>query len=115
MTIESFSLEKFRSTRGHEKWAVVPAKIQKRRKHFIKVPWTWHERLMEHRQTATYKVAAEICYRYWRSNGEPFTLANCDLKGVSRGQKNRALAELEAFGLITVERRKRKSPLVTVV
>jgi hypothetical protein len=115
MTIESFDLEKLRLPPGHEKWAVVPVKIQKRRKHFIKLPLTWHERLVESRQLATYKVAAEILYRYWRNNGEPFTLANCALKGVSRWQKGRALAELEAFGLITVQRRKRKSPLVTVV
>jgi hypothetical protein len=26
-------------------WAVVPRKIQKRREHFVMVPWNWFERL----------------------------------------------------------------------
>ena len=43
-------------------------------------------------------------------------LANGMLKidGVSRASKWRALAELERRGLISIERRSRKSPLITV-
>jgi hypothetical protein len=52
------------------------------------------------RHAATYKVAAQILYQYWKNNGEAFTLGNSALNGVSRWQKSRALAELEAFGLI---------------
>jgi hypothetical protein len=117
MTIDPFNLENLRLPPGQlpEKSVTVPLRLQKRRKHFIKVPLTWHEQLMGHRQSATYKVAAQILYQHWKNNGGPFVLSTCTLKGVSRMQKSRALAELEAFGLITVERRKRKSPLVTVV
>jgi hypothetical protein len=117
MTIDPFSVENLRLPPSEidKKSVTVPLRLQKRRKHFIKVPWTWHERLVEARHTATYKVAAQILYQYWKNNGEPFTLGNNALNGVSRWQKSRALAELEAFGLIAVERRKRKSPLVTVV
>jgi hypothetical protein len=117
MTIDPFNLEGLRLPPGQlpEKSVTVPLQLQKRRKHFIKVPWTWHERLAKARHAATHKVALQILYQHWKNGGKPFTLANNALNGVSRWQKSRALAELEAFGLITVQRRKRKSPLVTVV
>ena len=45
------------------KLAVVPRKIQKRRQHFVKVPWTWIERLANARLRPTYRVALHILYR----------------------------------------------------
>jgi hypothetical protein len=36
-------------------------------------------------------------------------------KGISRWSKWRALNELERLGLITVERRKRKSPIIRLI
>jgi hypothetical protein len=90
-------------------------KEQKRRRHFIKVPWTWHEKLLGARWAATYPVAAHILYHHWKSRGEPFTLANNAIAGVTRWGKWRALAELESFGLITIERRKRRSPRITIL
>ena len=100
-----------------ERLAVVPRKIQKRRKHFILVPWTWAERLAEANYIGTYRTALHLLYQHWKKRGEPFTLANGMLAkdGVSRWQKWRALKELERLGLIRVERRPRKSPLITVV
>ena len=56
--------------------AVVPEKIRKRREHFVKVPWTWIERLVGARYIATYRVAHHVLYRHWKGRGEPFTLAN---------------------------------------
>ena len=98
------------------KLAVVPRKIQRRREHFVKVPWSWVERLAKARYTATYRVALHILYRRWKSSGKPFTLSNgmVAMEGVSRWQKWRALRELEQLGLITIERRKRKTPRITV-
>jgi hypothetical protein len=58
-----------------------------------------------------------VLYGHWKGRGEPFTLSNgmVDMEGVTRWGKWRALAELEQLGLITIERRRRKSPLIVVV
>jgi hypothetical protein len=98
------------------KLAVVPRKIQRRREHFVKVPWSWVERLAKARYTATYRVALHVLYRHWKGGGKPFTLSNgmVAVEGVGRRAKWRALRELEQLRLITIERRKRKSPRITV-
>jgi hypothetical protein len=100
-----------------ERQAVVPRKIQKRREHFVKVPWVWIERLEKVRQIATYRVALQVLYQHWKGRGEPFTLSNGMLRmsGVSRWQKWRGLRELRELGLITVVCRSRKSPRITVL
>jgi hypothetical protein len=98
------------------KMAIVPRKIQKRR-YFVKVPSTWIERLVEARHIATYRVALHVLYRHWKGGGAPFTLSNTAManEGVTRHRKWEALGELEQLGLVTVERRKRRSPRVTVI
>jgi hypothetical protein len=109
--------EHYRASTAGEKWATVPLKVRRRRQHFVKVPWTWVERLADARYVATYRLALHVLYQHWRANGKPFKLANGDLKlgGTSRWQKWRALAELEKLGLITVKRGRRKSPWITTV
>jgi hypothetical protein len=89
----------------------------KRRRHFVMVPWTWLEKLAAARYVATYRVAHHILYWHWKEHGEPFTLSNgiMAIEGVSRWQKWRALGELEKLGLITIERRRRKTPRITVL
>lgn len=98
------------------KLAAVPKQIRRRRQHFVRVPWTWVERLAKARYTATYRVALHILYRHWKGSGQPFTLSNgmVAMEGVSRWQKWRALGELEQLGLITIERRQRKTPRIIV-
>jgi hypothetical protein len=88
---------------------------RKRREHFIRVPFNWHERLLKARYVATPLLAQHILYRHWKRKGEPITLSNGAMPGVSRFRKYRALAELEALGLIAVERRPDKSPVVQVL
>jgi hypothetical protein len=115
---DPFDLEKLRlHPKANEKWAVVPLKVRRRRRHFVKVPWTWVERLVEARYIATYRVALYVLYRHWETHGKSFTISNgaIALEGVSPKQKWRGLGELERFGLITIERRKRKTPRVTVI
>jgi hypothetical protein len=90
-------------------------KTQKRQQQFVKVPCVWMERLEGARYVATYRVAWHVLFRNWQSNGKPFTLSNGAVKGVSRWQKWRALQELERLGLVTVERRKRKTPLICCI
>ena len=95
------------------KLAVVPRKMQRRRQHFVSVPWTWIERL----SGATGKtclVALHLLYLHWKGRGEPIKLANGMLRidGISRQSKWRALGDLERRGVIVVERRRRRSPIV---
>jgi hypothetical protein len=96
--------------------AVVPRKIQKRRQQFVMVPWTWAEKLATVRYIATYRVALHVLYRHWKGRGEPFTLSNGAMlmEGVERRAKWRGLRELEGLGLITIERRLRRTPRITV-
>jgi hypothetical protein len=97
--------------------AVVPEKVRKRRQQFVRVPWMWIERLANARHIATYRVALHVLYRHWKCGGVPFTLSNTAMvaEGVTRWRKWEALRELEQLGLITVERRARRSPRVTVI
>jgi hypothetical protein len=90
-----------------------PAKILKRRGHFIRVPFGWLERL-NGASGQTYALALHLLYLHWKGHGAPVKLANGMLKidGISRWSKYRALEDLERRGLITVERHPRKSPII---
>jgi hypothetical protein len=94
---------------------VPPAKIRQRREHFIQVPFDWLERL-DGASGKTYALALHLRYLHWRNKGNPFTLANGMLKidGIGRHSKWRGLTELERRGLICLERRPSRSPIITV-
>lgn len=98
------------------KLAVVPRKIQIRREQFVKVPWIWMERLAKTSSANTYRVAWHLLYEHWRHHGRPFLLPNgmLAIEGVSRFAKWRALDELEQLGLISVGKRSKRSPKITV-
>ena len=100
----------------HERRAAVPKKLQRRRRHFVLVPMAWYERLAG-ASGQTYCVALYLLYLNWRTEGRPFQLANglLQLDGVSRHSKWRALNELERRGLIAVERRRCRSPMVRLL
>jgi hypothetical protein len=114
---DPLNVDNLRIAPGDERWAVVPKKIRQRRQQFVKMPWTWLERLAQSRSANTYRVAVTLLYLHWKANGEPIKLANgmLAIDGVSRFAKYRALAELEQSGLITVTRRNGKSPIVTLL
>jgi hypothetical protein len=86
------------------------------RKQFIRVPWAWVDRLKDARHTCTYRVALYLLYEHWRNGGRVIKLSNSVLKeqGIERQRKWQGLRELEQLGLIAIERRLRKAPLVTV-
>jgi hypothetical protein len=90
-------------------------KATKWRKQFVRVPWWWHERLCRARHISTYPLAVHLLYEHWRNGGRAVGLSNSAAEGVTRRMKWPALRELEQLGLITIERRPRKSPLVTVL
>jgi CRP-like cAMP-binding protein len=95
---------------------LAPSKIQKRQRHFVMVPWTWIE-LLKGTNGQTYRVAMYLLYLHWKGNGAPIKLASgmLTMNGVPRETKRRALQDLERRGLVTVERRPRKSPLVRLL
>jgi hypothetical protein len=92
--------------------------IAKRRQNqFVRFPLSWVDRLRAAHHTATYRVALHLLFQCWKSNTRTVSLSNMALTaaGVSRGQKWRALVELERLGLILVGRHPRKSPTITVL
>ena len=95
---------------------VIPEKIRTARAaHFIKKPWVWHERLIG-APGQTWCLADIVLYIHWKRGGAPFKLAR-GLRGLGampRMTRLRALRDLERRGLVTVERRMNRSPIVTV-
>jgi hypothetical protein len=99
-----------------ERRVVTPKKLQRRRRHFIRVPMAWFERLAGG-SGQTYRIALSLLYLGWRTRGGPVQLANglLQIDGVSRQSKWRGLSELERRGLIAIERRPRRSPIIRLI
>jgi hypothetical protein len=114
---DPLNVDNLRIQPGDAQWAAVPKKIRQRRQQFVKVPWTWIERLASSQSANTYRVALTLLFLHWKGNGDPIKLGNgmLAIDGVSRFAKYRALAELEQFGLISVAWRRKKSPIVTLI
>jgi hypothetical protein len=84
---------------------------------FIKLPLIWEETLAGARASgSTYRVALLLLYMAWKSDTYVVKLTNVALakKGVGRKGKAAALLVLRKVGLVTVEERPRKSPIVTL-
>jgi hypothetical protein len=96
-----------------ERQAVTPRKIERRREHFVMVPWTWVEALSG-ASGQSWHLAMHLLYLHWKGKDAPIKLANGMLRvdGITRWSKWRALDDLERRGLITVERRPNRSPLI---
>ena len=96
----------------------VPAKIRKRREQFVMMPMAWYEKLANSVPTGrcTCLVACYLLHLHWKNDGKPFKLANGMLAydGISPDSKLRAVKDLERRGLITVEWRNKKSPIIHV-
>jgi hypothetical protein len=90
---------------------------RKRKEAFAMIPLLWATRAAKATRTPKAMVWVRLPYLAWRQRARTFPLPNKWLEdqGVSRHVKNRALCELEADGLIAVERRPRKSPRVTLL
>jgi hypothetical protein len=94
-----------------------PNSSRKSKNRYTQVPEDlWNNQLAD-ASRQTLRVAVWILHQHWKSKGGPFMLANGALrgKGTSRWSKWRALKKLEELGLITVKRRRGKSPVVHVV
>jgi hypothetical protein len=83
---------------------------------FVKFPNHWRK-LLQGAPGATYYLAIELLFLKFRHRGLPTILSNRVLNshGVRRGTKWRIMTDLEARGVISIERRRRKSPRITVL
>ena len=81
------------------------------------VPWQWIERTAQAARSPATLVLMELLYTAWRSKSSTFQLPNVRLKqlGVTRKVKWCVLRDLESGGLITVQRRARKTPTITLI
>jgi hypothetical protein len=96
---------------------VLPGK-RPRRQPFVMVPLAWVEQLSTAKHRASWPVALELLRRNLKGSGQPIPLPNGQLEAkfrINRTQKWEALRELKQLGLIRIERRPRKSPMVTVL
>jgi hypothetical protein len=84
---------------------------------FVKVPLHWASKAAKATRTSKAMVWVWLLHSSWKAKSPTFPLPNGKLKhdGVSRFIKRRALRELETAGLITVERRHGKTPVVTLL
>jgi hypothetical protein len=84
---------------------------------FVKIPMAWKDRLFEvgARNARTIMIGVELHALFFKAFRKPFPLTNTAMAkmGIDRHAKYRALVKLEALGLIKVERRPGKSPLIT--
>jgi hypothetical protein len=82
---------------------------------FVKVPLWAAALVSEATRSPAVLVWVYILYCAWKAKGQSFTLPNgwLERRGVSRQSKYNIVRRLEAYGLITVEWRPRKSPLIT--
>jgi hypothetical protein len=79
---------------------------------FALIPRWWAARATEAGVPLNLTVVVEVVHRGWKAKGQSFTLPN--LEGVHHDTKKRTLRGLERVGLITVEWRRGKSPIVSL-
>jgi hypothetical protein len=112
---DPFDLKQLRAPANLQKLARAPSRNQ-RQQQFIKFPLIWLERLKTGRGV-TYRLALHLLYQHWKTGGQPVRLSNVAVAtaGVTRRSKWNALTELERAGLVRVEKRPRRSPVVTLL
>jgi hypothetical protein len=111
MANSDFDLSQFRSAPADSRLRKAN-KPKKWRRQYVRFPWAWVERLQAAKRVSSYRLALLLVYEHWRTGGRAIVLSNVLSKaeGLSRRSKWNALAELEAVGLVRVERRPRRSP-----
>ena len=98
-----------------EKLATAKPKASKWKRHYTIFPYAWQERLRDCQAGSTYRVAVYLVYEHWRNEGRRIRLSNGVMaaEGVSPTAKLRGLRALESAGLVKVDWRSRKAPVVT--
>ena len=113
---DEFELSKLRLD---PKSAAGAAPVLKRNFAFVIRPWTWVQKLRKAKHSYTHSLADYLLFMHWKGGGrEKLRLANSAIDdgkhglGLSPWEKSRGLRELERLGLVTVDRRFKKSPMV---
>jgi hypothetical protein len=83
---------------------------------FVTVPLWWAKDAAKATRTPKALVCIHLLYAQWEAKRAtfPFPANRLTRAGVSRSTRRRALCELAAAGLIIVERRHGRPPLVTI-
>jgi hypothetical protein len=119
VTDDTFSVEDLElKSEDIEKLKTNEVKRRPRQKRgFVMMTLAWKNQLYKAHYACTFRVGIELHYLNYKSFYKPFVLTNVAAAriGIDRQAKHRALLELEALGLIAIERRSRKSPLITVL
>jgi hypothetical protein len=94
----------------------LPKSIKKRRQQFVQVPLAWVDILSRDSRDKTLVVLSHLLHLDWKQGGGQIKLPNgfLGMIGVGRGAKWRVLNKLESVGIISIERRGRKSPIIVV-
>jgi hypothetical protein len=89
----------------------------KKKRRGVFLPQNWIEKLQGAKHVAVWPLACFLQHKNWMRPGEAITVSNVTLDslGVSRGQKCRALQELETLGLIEIKRCGKHSPTVKLL
>lgn len=97
--------------------AAAPVKRKARKDAFVQVPLGWFEAATRATRSPQAFIAVWLLHLAWKAKSQTFPVPNDQLGrcGVSRYAKYRALAKLERAGLITVDRRERKTLIITLV
>jgi hypothetical protein len=84
---------------------------------FVKFPLWWAVEAAKAAKSPATLVCVHMLHSSWKARSLTFPLSNAWLeqRGVTREVKRRVLRDLEAAGLITVERRSGRSPRVSLV
>jgi hypothetical protein len=93
-------------------------KVRRRRPEtFANVPLQWAAKALAATNTRKAMVCVWLIYQAWRTKSPTFVVANRALAdcGITPKVKIAALRQLEEAGLIIVEWRPRKSPVVTLL
>jgi hypothetical protein len=90
---------------------------RRRAEQFVKVPLWWAKAAAKATRTPKALVCVHLLYAQWEAGRAtfPFPANRLTRAGVSRPTRRRALLDLEAAGLIAVEQRRGRPPLVTVI
>jgi hypothetical protein len=93
------------------------ATLKKRREQFVMVPLWWAAQAAAATRTRRAYVWIWLLRLSWEHKSTSFPLPNDRLEraGINRKSKWIVLTQLEAAGLIKIERRGRKSPIITLL
>ena len=113
LDLEGFRL---RPDMVRERPAGLPRRLKKRHEQFVQLPLSWVDTIARSSRDKAFAVLCHLLHLDWKQGGGPIKVPNGFLAmiGVGPDAKSRALRKLERLGIIEVERRDRRSPIVKI-